>query len=99
MDPLEHDWSHYQGTQQSNDFLASGELGDGTQAFGVWVPEVPIRGQEVAPGQLDVRPNYEPVGHDQAIAILAPTPGLALQASIPLAAPPVKIYPDNCTFA
>ena len=95
MDYLAQDLSHNLDIQQSFDLLASGGLSDSTQAFSVPGPH--NGGQEVAPRQFGVRPNYEPVGHNQAIAVPAPAP--ALQGSSPLAAPLVDINPDNGSIA
>jgi len=92
IDYFAQDLSHNLAIQQSFDLLASGGLNNGTQAF--CAPGLQNRGQEVTPRQLDVRPNCEPVGHDQAIAVPAPAP--ALQESLPLA---VERNPDNGTIA
>ena len=78
-----------QATQQPLDFSAYGELNHGAQPFRA--PGVQNREQEGAPHQLDVRPNYEPMGHGQASAV--PTP----QASLPLTAALVETHPDNGT--
>ena len=76
-------------TQQSFDFLACGGLNDGARPR--CGPRVPNKEQEVAPQQLDVRVNDEPMGLDQAIAVPA------LQAILPLTAP-VERTPDNGTI-
>ena len=68
---------------QSFDFLG---LNVGAQSFNV--PEVQNIEQQAAPPRLDVRPNREPMDHDQAIDV--PTP----QTSLPLT-DPVEMNTDN----
>ena len=76
-------------TQQSFESFACGGLNGGAQE--ICVPGTQNSEHAAAPQQLGVRSNYEPMGHDQAIAVPSP------QASLPMTAPPVETNPDNDT--
>ena len=90
MDYFGQDLGINPATQQPFDFSAYGGLNHGALPF--YAPGVQNGEQEVASHQLDVGPNYEPMGHDQASAVPAP------QASSPLTAALVETNPDNGTI-
>jgi len=77
-------------TEQPPQTFAWSELNDAPPTF--YDPGIQNKVQEAAPQQPPVRVDHEPIGRDQAIAVLAQQP------SLPQAAAPVEINTDNGTI-